>query len=74
MKKPNTPNKYCKKFGLTLSEVSKLSGVSTRTLSNWHKDEDRPDLFKVVVIGCYFLSRVDYFIAQLSDLKDKTED
>ena len=46
-----TPSQQCKSAGLdSLAQVSKMTGVSAQTLSNWHKD--KPDLFKVVILGC----------------------
>jgi hypothetical protein len=33
-----------------LTEVSKLTGVSTQTLNNWHND--KPRLFAIVLAGC----------------------
>lgn len=46
-----TPSQQAKAEGLTgLSVVSKLTGVSLQTLSNWHKD--KPNLFRVVLAGC----------------------
>ena len=34
----------------TLTEVSKITGVSTQTLNNWHNN--KPLLFRVVIAGC----------------------
>ena len=46
-----TPSQQCKAAGLdSLAQVSKMTGQSVQTLSNWHKD--KPDLFKVVLAGC----------------------
>jgi hypothetical protein len=46
-----TPSQQAKAEGLPgLSAVSKLTGVSLQTLSNWHKD--KPLLFRVVIAGC----------------------
>jgi hypothetical protein len=46
-----TPSQQAKAEGLSgLSAVSKLTGVSLQTLSNWHKD--KPDLFRIVLAGC----------------------
>ncbi len=46
-----TPSQQCKSAGLdSLAQVSKMTGVSVQTLSNWHKH--KPDLFKIVILGC----------------------
>jgi hypothetical protein len=46
-----TPSQQAKAAGLTsLSQVSKLTGVSLQTLTNWHKH--KPELFKIVLMGC----------------------
>ncbi len=46
-----TPSQQCKAEGLdSLAQVSKMTGVSVQTLSNWHKN--KPYLFKVVILGC----------------------
>jgi len=45
-----TPSEQCKAAGLaSLSELSRISGVSIQTLRNWHKN--KPVLFAVVVAG-----------------------
>jgi len=46
-----TPSQQAKQAGLkSLAQVSELTGVSFQTLNNWAKH--KPDLFKVVLIGC----------------------
>lgn len=46
-----TPSQQTKKEGLkSLSQVSKMTGQSVQTLSNWAKD--KPELFKIVLLGC----------------------
>ncbi len=46
-----TPSQQVKAVGLnSLAQVSKVTGVSVQTLSNWHKH--KPDLFKIVILGC----------------------
>jgi len=46
-----TPSQKAKQAGLkSLAQVSELTGVSFQTLNNWAKN--KPDLFKVVLIGC----------------------
>lgn len=75
MDKTNSVGAYTKKFGMTLEQVSEISGISTRTLSNWHSgDKPRPKALKAMVVGCYFIKRLDYFIEQLTNLKEKTDD
>lgn len=44
------PSEMCKKAGLTgLKELSELTEVGDRTLTNWHKH--KPQLFKIVILG-----------------------
>lgn len=46
-----TPSQQAKAAGLkSLSQVSELTGQSLQTLSNWAKD--KPELFRVVLLGC----------------------
>ncbi len=46
-----TPSQAAKAAGLhSLSEASRLSGVSLQTLHNWHRS--KPQLFAVVLAGC----------------------
>lgn len=45
-----SPSQQTKACGLKLVEVSRMTGVSIQTLTNWHKN--KPELFKVVLSGC----------------------
>lgn len=46
-----TASEKAKKTGLvSLSQVSKMTGVSTQTLNNWFKN--KPQLFDIVLKGC----------------------
>ena len=46
-----TAAKEAKELGLkSLTQVSQLTGQSTQTLTNWCND--KPELFKVVLLGC----------------------
>jgi hypothetical protein len=46
-----TAAKQAKELGLkSLAQVSQLTGQSSQTLTNWCND--KPDLFKVVLLGC----------------------
>ena len=46
-----TPAQQAKTEGLkSLSQVSKMTGQSLQTLSNWSKN--KPELFKIVLLGC----------------------
>ena len=46
-----TPAQQAKSEGLeSLSQVSKMTGQSLQTLSNWAKN--KPELFKIVLLGC----------------------
>ena len=38
----------------SLRQVANLTHVKERTLYNWHKD--KPELFKVVLLGCVALN------------------
>lgn len=54
--KTTTPSQQCIAAGLpSLAVVSKLTGVSRQTLTNWHKH--KPKLFRVVLSGCQSLSK-----------------
>jgi DNA-directed RNA polymerase subunit RPC12/RpoP len=45
-----TPSEQCRNAGLaSLSELSRISGVSIQTLRNWHKN--KPVLFALVIAG-----------------------
>jgi len=35
---------------MTITEISKITGVSRQTLYNWKKN--KPDLFRIIEIGC----------------------
>lgn len=44
------PSAQCKSAGLaSLSDLSRISGVSVQTLVNWHKN--KPRLFAIVIAG-----------------------
>ena len=46
-----TASQQAKAEGLkSLSQVSKMTGQSLQTLSNWAKN--KPELFKIVLLGC----------------------
>ena len=46
-----TASQQAKAEGLkNLSQVSKMTGQSLQTLSNWAKN--KPELFKIVLLGC----------------------
>jgi Trk K+ transport system NAD-binding subunit len=49
-----SPSERCKALGLTLAQVSRVSGTSVQTLINWHKN--KPWLFDVVLAGVKALS------------------
>lgn len=53
-----TASEQAKAAGLkSLAEVSRLSGVSAQTLTNWH--QHKPQLFEVVLLGCCEKKRHD---------------
>ena len=50
-----TASKQAKELGLkSLTQVSELTGQSLQTLTNWFND--KPELFKVVLLGCVALN------------------
>ena len=53
---PHTPSECAKSAGLkSLSQISEITGISSHTLINWHRD--RPKLFKVVLAGCVVIKK-----------------
>ena len=51
-----TPAQQARALGLdSLSQVTRLTGVSPQTLANWHKHKSK--LFKVVLMGCVVEAR-----------------
>lgn len=58
-----TPSQQAKAAGLkNLLQVQKLTGVSAQTLTNWCRD--KPDLFKVVLLGCNSIIEKDRNMTQ----------
>jgi len=52
-----TPSQQAKEAGLkSLLQVTEMTGVSSQTLSNWHKH--KPELFAVVLRGCLHVPEV----------------
>lgn len=48
---PATPSQAAKSYGIkSLTQVSKITGQSLNTLTNWHRD--KPELFRIVLLGC----------------------
>ena len=44
-------SQQAKSVGLkSLTQVSKITGVSLNTLTNWHRD--KPELYRIVLLGC----------------------
>ena len=59
--------KYCElrdKKGVTDYEVSKNTGVSTATLTNWKYGRYTPKVNKIQMIANYFDVTVDYFLEE----------
>lgn len=44
-----TPSEQCKQEGFNLKKLSQYSGISERTLINWHTS--RPEAFKLLIAG-----------------------
>lgn len=54
-----TAAQQAKSVGLkSLSQVSKITGVSRQTLENWH--QNKPQLFAVVLAGSIAMVAEDY--------------
>jgi len=52
-----TPSQKCKSSGLdSLAELVRITGVSERTLINWHKN--KPVLFNIVIIGAVRIKNI----------------
>lgn len=49
--------------GKSSYQVSKDTGVSTATLSNWKKGNYRPKTDKLKILADYFGVTVDYFLS-----------
>jgi hypothetical protein len=48
-----TPAQQAKAAGFkSLTQVSKITGVSLNTLTNWHRDKS--ELFRIVLLGCIY--------------------
>ncbi len=52
--------------GVTDYEVSKKTGVSTATLSEWKKGTYQPKIEKITLIAKYFGVPVTYFLEEYS--------
>jgi hypothetical protein len=48
----STASSWARTSGVkSLADVSRMTGVSRQTLTNWHKY--KPELFGVVILGCF---------------------
>ena len=54
--------KLCKAKNIKPATVSKETGISTATLSNWKKDNYTPKQDKLSIIADYFNVSVDYLM------------
>ena len=45
-----TAQEQASKAGVTLAEITAITGTARSTLNDWHKN--KPKLFEVVLIGC----------------------
>lgn len=52
----NTPSEECYRLGFNLAHVVRVTGVSTQTLINWHRNKHQ--LFGVVLQGVARLDEV----------------
>ena len=55
-------NALLEKFGITAYRVSKETGVSTSTLSDWKNGRSNPKIDKLQKIANYFEVPVTYFL------------
>jgi len=42
---------YCKEQGVTMKQVSEITGQSKETLSNWYHNPKKRKVFELVIIG-----------------------
>lgn len=59
------------KKGITDYRVSKETGISTATLSNWKQGNYEPKLDKLLVLAKYFGVSVEYFANDESNENEK---
>lgn len=59
------------KKGITDYRVSKETGISTATLSNWKQGNYEPKLDKLLVLAKYFGVSVEYFANEESNENEK---
>jgi len=65
-----TPAEKVRSMGMSsLSEVSEMTGRSTRTLGNWHYHY--PELFEIVVLGCRARRQLEIEKAIENSLEEK---
>lgn len=50
--------------GKTAYQVSKDTGISTSTLSNWKKGNYKPKVDKLKILAVYFEVTLDYFLSE----------
>ena len=55
-------SRLCTERGVTASKVSKATGISTATLSNWKKGNYTPKQDKLQKIADYFEVSIDYLM------------
>lgn len=55
------------KKGITDYRVSKETGISTATLSNWKQGNYAPKLEKLLILAKYFDVSVEYFLQERKD-------
>lgn len=59
------------KKGITDYRVSKETGISTATLSNWKQGNYAPKLDKLLILAKYFDVSVEYFANDVSNENEK---
>lgn len=62
--------KYAKlrdKKGVTDYEVSKITGVSTSTLTNWKYGRYTPKVDKLKILADYFGVSIEYFLEEAKE-------
>ena len=53
--------------GLTAYKVSKETGISQSTLSDWKTGRATPKMDKIVILAHYFNVPIDYFVDEKED-------
>ena len=55
-----TPSKLARLLNIKVTHAAEVAGISGRTLHSWYFT--RPKLFRVIIVGVYFIEKIDNFI------------